>query len=225
MISDKQLREAACQAEKNLLASLPEPENCKAVFSPGFRRKMQKLVHRTDHPIRYLVQKVVACFLLVILLGGGSLLIFSAEAKATFVGWVREVYEIWFVYKYEGEANELPQDVVYRPRWVPDEYTEWKQTMSDDMVSIIYKDNTGAFMSFVYTRNRESVSLYSENTETVLQTVLVGNECADLYLDQRKGNANSLIWTDKEKGVIFLISAHCTGEELIKVAESIVEQQ
>jgi hypothetical protein len=69
------------------------------------------------------------------------------------------------------------------------------------------------------------VSLYSENTETVLQTVLVGNECADLYLDQRKGNANSLIWTDKEKGVIFLISAHCTGEELIKVAESIVEQQ
>ena len=84
MISDKQLREAACQAEKNLLASLPEPENCKAVFSPGFRRKMQKLVHRTDHPIRYLVQKVVACFLLVILNGGGIHLIITEQDIATF---------------------------------------------------------------------------------------------------------------------------------------------
>ena len=77
----------------------------------------------------------------------------------------------------------------------------------------------------LYIPETENLSLYSENTETVLQTVQVGDQCADLYLDQRKGNADSLIWTDKERGVIFLISAHCTEEELIKIAESIVEQQ
>ena len=31
MISDEQIRQAACQAEKNLLASLPEPEDCSAL--------------------------------------------------------------------------------------------------------------------------------------------------------------------------------------------------
>ena len=51
MISDKRLREAARQAEKNLLASLPEPEDCEATFSPEFKQKMKKLVCRTDYPI------------------------------------------------------------------------------------------------------------------------------------------------------------------------------
>lgn len=225
MISDEQIRQAACQAEKNLLASLPEPEDCNALFTSGFQRKMRKLVRRTEHPFIYRMRETAACILLVALLGGVSLLAFVTEARAAFAGWMREVYEIWFVYKYEGEENELPQDVVYRPKWIPDGYTEWKQTISGDIVSIIYKDDAGVFMTFAYTKNRESVRVYAENDETVLQTVQVGDQCADLYLDQRKGNADSLIWTDKERGVIFLISAHCTEEELIKIAESIVEQQ
>ena len=51
MIFDERLREAARQAEKKLLASLPEPEDCEATFSPEFKQKMKKLVCRTDHPI------------------------------------------------------------------------------------------------------------------------------------------------------------------------------
>lgn len=85
MISEERLREAARQAEKNLLASLPEPEDCEATFSPEFERKMKKLVRRTDHPIRYWAQKAVACILLTILIGGGSVLAFSTEARAAFV--------------------------------------------------------------------------------------------------------------------------------------------
>ena len=51
MISDERLREAVRRAEKNLLASLPESEDCEATFSPEFKRKMKKLIRRTDHPI------------------------------------------------------------------------------------------------------------------------------------------------------------------------------
>ena len=51
MISDERLREAARQAEKKLLAGLPEPEDCEATFSPEFKRKMKKLLRRTDHSI------------------------------------------------------------------------------------------------------------------------------------------------------------------------------
>ena len=77
MISDERLREAARQAEENLLASLPKPEECEATFSPEYKRKMKKLARRTDHPVIYWVQKAVACILLTILIGGGSVLAFS----------------------------------------------------------------------------------------------------------------------------------------------------
>ena len=40
MISDERLREAVRQAEEYLLASLPEPEDCEATFSPEFNSKM-----------------------------------------------------------------------------------------------------------------------------------------------------------------------------------------
>ena len=56
MISDERLREAARQAEKNLLASLPEPKDCEATFSPEFKRKMKKLVRRTNHLIDVISQ-------------------------------------------------------------------------------------------------------------------------------------------------------------------------
>ncbi len=51
MIFDESLREADRQTEKNILAGLPEPEDCAAAFSPEFKRKMKKLVRRTDHPM------------------------------------------------------------------------------------------------------------------------------------------------------------------------------
>ena len=112
MISDERLCKAAQQAEKAFLASLPEPKDCKATFSPAFERKMKKLVKRTDHPIMYWIQKSVACLILILLLGGGSVLALSTEARAAFVGWVREIYESWFVYQYLGDEKKPSEDVV-----------------------------------------------------------------------------------------------------------------
>ena len=40
LISDERLRDAARQAEEYLLASLPEPEDREATFSPEFNIKM-----------------------------------------------------------------------------------------------------------------------------------------------------------------------------------------
>lgn len=66
--------------------------------------------------------------------------------------------------------------------------------------------------------------MYSENQGTDVQTVTIGNTLADLYLDQREGNTNTLIWDDEEKGVIFVISAHCSGGELVEIAENITNE-
>lgn len=219
MISDERLREAVRQAEENLLASLPEPEDCEATFSPEYMRKMKKLAQRTDYPIRYWVQKAVACILLIILLGGGSVLALSTEARAAFVGWVREVYETWFVYKYEGEDQELLKDTVFQITWLPEGFVEVTHSASEDEVCTIYEDEHSDLIMFIYTRNMESLNLYVEEVGVDTQTVQIGHVYADLYLDQQPGGTNTLVWSDR--GVLFWLYGNCTGDVLIKIAENI----
>lgn len=221
MISDERLREAARKAEESFLASLPEPEDCEATFSPEFERKMKKLIRRTKHPVRRRIMKAVACFLLVILIGGGSVLALSAEARAAFVGWVREVYESWFVYRYIGAGNEPSEGIVFYPTWLPEGYYETTRSDSANRVRIIYENTEGEILTFFYTRNKDSANLYFEQDVTEIETVLVGNIYADLYLDKRENEANTLIWDDEKNGILFWISAHCTSDELIMIAESI----
>ena len=311
-------------------------------FSSAFERKMKKLIRRADHPIRYRIAQAAACFLLAALLSGCTVLAVSPEARAAFVGWVRETYETWFVYRYTGEdqaisenvvyrptwipngysqalvpelseqvnvlykddeghmmlfayanssttlhlfsesatvpskvtINDIPADfyldeddtqanflvwinpendmifwiggnfsedimiriaesveaqevpkpqVVYQPTWIPEGYSELKQSISDDQVVIVYRNDEGYLLAFTYTKNRESVSAYVllDNQETDVQAVLVGGKTADLYLEQQADKASVLVWGDDEKGVFFAISAHCSGKELIKIAESV----
>ena len=311
-------------------------------FSSAFERKMKKLIRRADHPIRYRVAQAAACLLLAALLSGCTVPAVSPEARAAFVGWVREVYEGWFVYHYIGkeqavpenvvfcptwmpdgyelivepenrahmiaiyenpeediilfncymntesmnlqigedtqlidayvsnipadlyidntsgavnhlvwedenkqrifwitstldgetmvkiaesvEAQEVPKpQVVYQPTWIPEGYSELNQSISDDQVVIVYRNDEGYLLSFTYTKNRESVSAYVllDNQETDVQAVLVGGKTADLYLEQQADKASVLVWGDDEKGVFFAMSAHCSGEELIKIAESV----
>lgn len=127
MISDERLREAAQKVEESMLASLPDPEECKVPPPPEVERKMEKRSRRASHPIRHRVMKAVACFLLVVLVGGGSVLALSADARAAFVGWVRDVYqsyETWFVYHFTGENNTVSEDISYHPTWIPQDYAE-----------------------------------------------------------------------------------------------------
>lgn len=111
--------DAARQEYGSLIAELPEQD-----FSPEFEKKMCKLVRRADHPIRHRVAKAAACFLLTALIGGGSILALVPEARAAFVGWIRDVYETWFVYQYEGERRGASEDTVFLPTWVPEGYEE-----------------------------------------------------------------------------------------------------
>lgn len=221
MISDERLREAVRQAEENLLASLPEPEDCEATFSPEYTRKMKKLAQRTDHPIRYWVQKAVACILLIILLGGGSVLALSTEARAAFVGWVREVYESWFVYRYTGENSSLSENMAYCPMWVPDGYELIVAPEPKAHMVAIYENQSNDIIVFNCYMNIESMNLQIGQQGTLLQEVYVGDISADLYIDSIEDKINHLIWEDREQKVIFWISSTLDGEEMVKIAESV----
>ena len=221
MISDEKLREAAQQAEKALLASLPEPEDCKVTFSPAFERKMKELVKRTVHPIAYWVKKLVACFLLIVLLGGGSVLALSAEARAAFVGWVREVYDSWFVYHYTGEDTITTEKTIYYPGWLPDGYELIVAPESGTHTISIYENQAKDTIIFNCFNNRESMAIQIGKENAFVEKIYIDNILADLYVDSKSGETNHLIWEDPEKKVIFWLASTLDSDCMVKIAESI----
>ena len=228
MISDERLREAAQKVEESFLASLPEPEDCEATFSPKFERKMKKLIRRTDHPIRYRIMKAVACFLLVVLIGGGGVLALNAEARAAFVGWVRDIYEdayeTWFVYRHVGEGDVIQEDISYRPTWIPAGYVEQAVIDFSEQTYVEYKNNSGSLITFGYSSNTESANAYVKQDGIETYNVSVGDIPADLYVDSTKGEASVLIWTDSQTNTILWIIAPLDNNELIKIAESVEKE-
>lgn len=228
MISDERLREAARKAEESLLASLPEPEECEATFSPEFERKMEKLIHRAKHPIRHRVMKTVACFLLVILVGGGSVLTFSMEARAAFVGWARSIYEsyeTWFVYHFVGDGEFTSENSTYRPTWLPDGYVEQEVLDLLGQTDIHYVNSDDLLITFGYSDSYEAIKYYVDRDGAELQRVAVGNISADLYLDISGEGPNILTWGDDNSRTIFWIIAQEDGDDLIKIAESVKKEK
>ncbi len=209
------LLDVDCQQYGEAIDELPECD-----FSPEFEKKMQKLIRRADHPIRYRVAQAVACLLLAALLSGCTVLAISPEVREAFVGWVREVSEGWFVYHYTGETQDTPTDVVYCPTWIPDGY----ELISQSENILIYENDKRDLLSFFYS-DLDTSAAYLEKEGVDVYSVFVGSYPADLYLHQKEGNANTLIWAAEDKGLFFWISAPLTGEELIKIAESVEAQE
>jgi len=185
---------------------------------------MKKLIFRTDHPFRYWIQKSVACFLLVAFLGGGSLLAFSTEARAAFFGWIRDFYETYFEYHYEGENQDISEGIAYGPTWVPDGYEMASE--SHDAVSgdIVYRRGSEEIVAFSWSKDVEAsvFQVYPETAE--IKEVFIGDNPADLYLEHGEGLTSALVWSNSEKGVIFVISGTLSEDELIKIAESVEVQ-
>ena len=227
MISDERLREAARKVEESMLASLPDPEECKVPPPPEIERKIEKRIRHANHPIRHRVMKAVACFLLVVLLGGGSVLTLSADARAVFVGWVRDIYqsyETWFSYHYVGGNDTISENVSYRPTWIPKGYTEQEVLELSAQTYVDYKNDLGSKITFGYSLNTESTNIFVEHDGIIASHVLVGDIPADLYVDPAEDESAILMWTDEQANTIFWIIAPLDSNDLIKIAESVEKE-
>ena len=93
MISEERLRQAAGTAAMAIADSLPAPEECQHGFSPGFERRMRKVLRRGNHPSVYRGLRRAACFLLALLLSGSVWLTVDTEARDIVFGWISERVE------------------------------------------------------------------------------------------------------------------------------------
>lgn len=226
MITEKMLREAAEKASEALTAYYErdyDPDKPLEI-PPEFEKKIERLKRRAKHPVFYKTMRRVASVVLAILIGGGAWLTVDIEARAAFFGWVKEVYETFFVYRFSGDADMSTKASNYEPNWIPDGYSKSRETDTGSRITIFYHNDAGQTLRIHYVYAPDETNIFVDAVDGEIKKVSVGEYSADLILIADPAVANGLMWTDINN-CAFYISAFLDEADLIKVANSIYEKQ
>lgn len=222
MINDAMLKQAAEELAIAINESLPDPKECVYQFSPKFEKKLKRLTRRANHPILYRSLRMVASVLLVFMIGFGSILTVSTEARAFVFGWMRVRYESMYEYFFEGEI-ENPENVAYYPQWLPEDckFETSYSTLGGEVY--IYFTPRDSLVQFSYI-SKSNEKLYMDGVDAEQKDVIINGGSGKLYISHNEGETSNLVWMDKSRTVLFSISGDYDEEVLIKMAENIVEK-
>ncbi len=220
MITDEMLAQAAAELADAINESLPSPSECTHQFSPRFEKNMKRLIRRANHPTVYRALRSVVSILLVIMIGFGSTLAVSAEAREIVFGWVKQQYENFYEYFFEGEV-EPTESAKYQPGWMPEgcEFVTSYETAGGEVY--IYTDAEETLIQFSYTSDPNNESVYVDGVGYAKEVVAVNGFQAEIYISQAENETNSIIWNDESGVILFTASGNFDQETLIKIAENI----
>lgn len=222
MINDAMLKQAAEELAIAINESLPDPKECVYQFSPKFEKKLKRLTRRANHPILYRSLRMVASVLLVFMIGFGSILTVSTEAREIVFGWMRVRYQSMYEYFFEGEI-ENPENVTYYPQWLPEDckFETSYSTLGGEVY--IYFTPRDSLVQFSYI-SKSNEKLYMDGVDAEQKDVMINGGPGKLYISHNEGQTSSLIWMNKSRTVLFSISGDYDEDVLIKMAENIVEK-
>lgn len=179
---------------------------------------------KKKHIIWPRVRSAAACFLLAVLLTGSAILTFSVEARAAFFGWVREQYENFYVYFFEGEAA-VTDPVEYELGWLPDGCVYVTTIENESGEIFIYTDERDTLIRFSYDRAADSpvISVDSVGNQTIDVTI---NGCpGEISISPSEDETDHISWVDNKTNTLFFISGHFDQETFIRMAESVKEKE
>jgi len=221
LITDEMLRAAAARSNEMLVEyyELDYNPSEEHEFSPQFEKKMKRMTRRANHPILYRSMQRIASIFLVLFIGGVAWLSVDVKARAVFLGWVREIYETFIVYRFEGNSTStLTED--YFPSWLPEGYTKFSTDDSGNSVTIAYINSEDQGLIFCYSKNQKDINWFVDANEQTVKQVYVNQLQADLYISKSSKIANSIVWISSDN-TAFFISAYLDEADLIKVAEGV----
>ena len=222
MITDSMLRSAvkkSCEIYVNQLESGYDPKT-QHEFSPDFEKKIKKLRRKANHPIVYRSLQRIASIILVCLIACGAWFTVDAEARSAFFGWVKEIYETYFVYRFEGNADYSESSVAYRPTWLPEGYTEFYVDDIDATTVVSYQNTDGLLLTFRYTHNPNETDWFIDAEHAVIKETTVNGCPAEILLADNITTASVIAWTDEQDSA-FYVSGFLSESELIKIAENV----
>jgi len=221
VITEEMLRIAAAEADQAIRDSLPHPADCDHQFSPRFERKMKRVIRRGHYPVAYKYLRRAACFLVAVTLVGASWLTVDAEARGAFFAWVRQQYENFVEYRFEGPAPNDKMATSFAPTWLPEGYEKTKTQSAEGISFKTYCNCAGQVIHFMYSPGADATSLFVVSDQMTMEKVSVGTQEADFYRDADPQNANVLVWHSESGDILFCISASLPRDEMVKIAESI----
>ena len=228
MLTDAILKEATAEAERFRLSLVPE-DGEPHMFSKRFERKMQKLIRRANHPIRYQVMRTAAAVALAIVTLFGAVMAVSPEARAAVIGWIKETFGVYTHYSSDTtnaeDTNTDPVKCEYRFSALPEGYMELMVKDIEGGKMHLYVDDSGNILQFTYSRNPENNSLFVKTENYDYYKDFVNNLPADIYIALQENETNVIIWQNLQDGTIFEIHAMAGQASLIAIAETIEKIQ
>ncbi len=225
MITDEMLRRAASKSNEiyvNYFESTYNPE-LQHEFSLEFEKRIEKLKRKVRHPYFYSPLKRVASVILALAISISVWLAVDAKAREAFFGWIKEVYETYFVYRYTDNKKSDVSPAKYQLMGIPDGYTEVFVDDNENYYIAIYVDDSGEMLTFKYTNNPNETEWYVNASQMQKKQVYVNGYFADLLISTDPSVSNIILWTTS-KNTAFYISAFLSENELIRLAKSVKEK-
>ena len=224
--TDDELTVAARQVVQALADSLPEPSEYERPFeySDDFLAKMDRMIkYQRRREMAKRVAQRAASVALAFLIGASTWLAADAEARATFLTWVREVYEDSFIYRYFIARSE-EELCNYEITSLPEGYMQTVFENDGESCFQLYQCGDSTITLFYY-RMQEGwehiVKDKNSDSGIVAKNVHVAGVPADLYEYKDGASASELIWVIEKDGIVFHISGFLQENELIEIAESV----
>lgn len=223
MVTNAMLRAAAGEAEYALLKSLENKTYEPHQFSDRFERKIEKLINRVKHPIRYNVLRSAAAIILIVFILFGSLVTFSPEVRASVIGWFKDTFFEFF--QYSNPGNIEPAEYEYHFVATPEGYRELQVIDSKDGKTYLYVNDAGNILQFTYAYGGRADNLFVKAESYTLVAGTVNGVSADIYITSNEKEANVIIWRDPETETILCIHAKAEKDFLITFAESVTKTE
>lgn len=223
MVTDEMLRDATIEAELFFLGSLPCSNEKPHIFSEKFEKKMNRLIRRVTHPIRYNILRTAAAILLAILTLFGSIFALSPEVRANVISWVKSTFFEFFQYSSDGSAEHIEYE--YHFETIPDGFSELNVIDSKDGKTYLYANDTGNILQFTYAHGGRADNFFVKTETYTHITDEVGGYPADIYITSVENEANVIIWRDLETDTLLCINAKLKIDQLIAFAEMITSAE
>lgn len=223
MISKDAFISALEEVDNAILAALPAPGECSFYFSDRFEQRMRSVIRRGNHPGIYKTLQRVACVLLVLLMLFSSVMIFSTDARAAIIGWIKEKYDTFYHYFFPKEDGDV-EKIEYTLGWVPDGYTFVNSYSSAAMETTVYFHSSGKMIQFSYLYGSKDITDYVAFEDYDYYEVAIKDTIAEIFISTSSDKANGILWEDETANVFFSISAPLQETELVHLAESVIKK-
>ena len=169
---------------------------------------------------------MAASVFIAVALSISSLISFSPVVRAAVLNWLSNITDN--IASYTTLGNDLPvsslkelESEIISHLEIPDGYTLNDSFSSHDLGYLIYKSADGNSNLTIQYMSIASHSTMDVSSENMLHSkVTVHDQDADLYISS-DDTGNTLVWADESLGWIFCIDGYLTGDQLVKIADSI----